>query len=212
MPQTQSKTIFHNILSDIIPLENAISKQKADQLFLFFKDSKLFKWTKTPNDCEDRANAICILLDAWKITNYKGWIFSGYFLKKDLSSLKNRWNYHVAPLLPVAENGIVNLYILDPTTQHKLELLADWAESVTEDAYSYHLIKFADYYIFDSKKVEAGNWHKRNRRNYRWTMQGLSGINGLSATGKAQLRFCKQKVINTQNEFREMSLQNPFGY
>ncbi len=82
-----------------------LAGNKPKQIFDFFKQHPLFHWNDANNDCEDRANAICILLSKWGIPNYKGWVFGGAYLKREEGSLVNFWNYHVAAALPILENG-----------------------------------------------------------------------------------------------------------
>ncbi len=195
--------MHHERLSDQIQIGNTITKQEAEKLFTFFKENPLFRWSNANNDCEDRANAICILLDQWNMPNVKGWVFSGYVFKKT-GYLKNLWKYHVAALLPVKEGEGVNYYIIDPATTDKITLVSDWASNVTDNPHSYYLLKFGDYYIFHPRRIKKNNWYKRNKGNYNWTMQGLSGINGVSATGKAILTFNKKKVLKTKKKFRDL--------
>ena len=100
-----SSAVFDPLLSDVdFPL-NTISQQQADKLFSFFKQHPLFNWSNANNGCEGRADAVCVLLDQWQVPNYKAWIFSGFFLKRNAGALQNYWNYHVAALLPVEKNG-----------------------------------------------------------------------------------------------------------
>lgn len=202
------KTLYDETLSDIIRTDEAITKKDAEELFSFFKMCTIFRWNDANNNCEDRANAVCILLDEWNIQNGKGWAFSGYFFKK-IGYLKNLWKYHVASLIPVKENEKVNYYIIDPATSDKLINVTDWAANITDNPHSYYLIKNGDYYIFNAGKIEKNNWYKRNKRNYNWTMQGLSGINGVSGKGKAQLAFNKNKVIKTKKLFRGLKEFKP---
>lgn len=180
----------------------------AKKLFTFFKESTTFRWSDANNNCEDRANAICILLDEWKIPNGKGWVFSGYVFKK-IGYLKNLWKYHVAALLPVQEGSVINYYIIDPATSGELLLIEDWAANITDNPHSYYLIKKGVYYIFKAGNIEKDNWFTRSRRNYNWTLQGLSGINGVSSKGKAQLTFNKKKVIKTEARFKELKKNKP---
>lgn len=42
-------------------------------------------------------------------------------------------------------------------------------------------------------------------------MQGLGGINGLSAKGKAQLSFNKSKVKITEEQFKKLRSEWPFS-
>lgn len=205
-----NKTLYDHVLSDEIKKDKAISKLQAEKLFTYFKDHPLFRWQDANNDCEDRANAICILLDEWKIQNGKGWVFSGYVFKK-IGFLKNLWKYHVAALLPVKEGDETNYYIIDPATSGKLIIIEEWAANVTDNPHSYHLIKNGDYYIFHPRKIKKTNWYKRNKGNYNWTIQGLSGINGVSSKGKAQLAFNKKNLLKTKKRFKELlNSQNPF--
>lgn len=204
------KTLYDYALSDELKTDKAISKQQAEKLFTYFKSNPLFRWQDANNDCEDRANAICILLDEWKIQYGKGWVFSGYVFKK-IGYLKNLWKYHVAALLPVKEGEEINYYIIDPATSGKLITIEEWAANVTDNPHSYHLIKNGNYYIFHPRKIEKNNWYKRNKGNYNWTMQGLSGINGVSSKGKAQLAFNKKRLLKTEKLFKElMNSPSPF--
>ncbi len=200
----QYKTLFEHNLSDEIKTGQAATKNQAEKLFEFFKNCTIFRWKDANNDCEDRANAICMLLDEWQIPNFKGWVFSGAFLKKEAGGLTNLWNYHVAALIPVKENNELLFYIIDPATCPNLETIADWANRITDDPYSYHLIKSGSYYIFKPGNIQRDNWYKRNKRNFNWTMQGLAGINGVSNTGRAQLAFRKHKVSRIRKLFCEL--------
>ncbi|MEO8413382.1 MAG: protein-glutamine glutaminase family protein [Ginsengibacter sp.] len=197
------KALFYEDLSDEIATGKTVTKEEAQRLFIFFRDHTLFRWFDANNDCEDRANAICILLDEWKIRNGKGWVFSGYVFKKT-GFLKNLWKYHVAALVPVLEGSIMNYYIIDPATSAKLILLEDWAVNITDNPHSYYLIKQGDYYIFHQRKIKKDNWYKRNKGNFNWTMQGISGINGISDKGRAELAFNKKKVLKTKKMFSEL--------
>jgi hypothetical protein len=202
------KTLYDRALSDEIETDNVITKEQAEKLFTFFKNCTTFRWSDAHNNCEDRANAICILLDEWEIQNGKGWVFSGYVFNK-IGYLKNLWKYHVGALVPVQEGAAINYYIMDPATSGGLVLIEDWAANITDNPHSYYLVKKGDYYIFNAAKIEKDNWFKKNKRNYKWTIQGLSGINGISGKGKAQLTFNKKKVLKTERLFKEMKKQKP---
>lgn len=202
-------TLFEYVISDTPIPEKTVTKADAEKLFTFFKTCPLFRWSDVHNNCEARAEAACLLLDEWGVPNYKGWVFSGAFLKNHIGGLKQLWNYHVAALLPVLENGQLQFYMIDPATADSLQTLDAWAANVTEYPHSYHIIKLAEYYIFPNGKVLKYNWYKRNRQNRKWTMQGLASVNGLSGTGKAQLCFRKNKVKMTAVRFKELMDQNP---
>ena len=115
-----SKTIFESNLSDEIAADFYMPKPKADTLFNFFKTHPLFLWHDIHN-CEDRAEAISILLSHWGIPHYKAWVFNAYFLKKESGNLHNDWNYHVSVALPVMENNFLNFYVIDPAHSSKIE-------------------------------------------------------------------------------------------
>lgn len=204
-----TKTIFHSEVSDEIETQNAISKEFGEKIFSYFNEACLFKWHDLNNNCEGRANAICLLLDEWQILNVKAWVFSGYMFHKK-GFLKNLWKYHVAPALVIKENGIIEFYVVDPATCQGLVMAREWAENVTDNPHSYYLIKHGLYYIFRPHSIKKNNWYKRNKGNYNWTMQGLAGINGLSSTGKAQLAFNKEKVIRTKKKFQKLKYQKEF--
>lgn len=201
-------TVYNIVLSDIVPEDAVIKKTVAENLFTFFRDSHLFRWQDANNDCEDRANAICMLLDHWRVPNYKGWVFSGNFLLNIEGSLTNNWKYHVAAIVPVEENGAVNFYVIDPATLQGVDTILNWASHITDIPFCHYLIKWSDYYIFPQEKIKKDNWHKRNSQNYKWTIQGLSGINGVSKTGKAQICFNKGKIRRTEQSFKHL-LHNP---
>lgn len=204
-----TKTIFETELSDSTAAENALTKEEAADLFAFFKNCPLFRWQDANNDCEDRANAICILLDRWNIPNYKAWVFGGAFLKKGVGALVNMWNYHVAASLPVKDTYGIRQYVIDPATLDTIQAIDEWAEGVTDAVYSYYLVKYGDYYIFPPGRIERDNWYKRDRRNYKWTIQGVSGINGVSRVGKAQLCFNKTRIKKTEQKFKQLLLHKP---
>lgn len=203
-----SKTVFDSNLSDEITEDFFLTKVEADIVFEYFKTNPIFLW-KDIHNCEDRAEAIALLLTHWSIPHYKGWVFSGFFLKKQIGSLANRWNYHVATALPVKENNAIVYYVIDPAHFKNLATLADWADMVTLEATSYHIIKYANVYIFPTGIIKKYNWHLRNKQNLKWTMQGLAGINGVSITGKAQVAFNKHQVKRTIQRFTALKKQHP---
>ncbi len=209
MQPNNMKTVYEAFLSDIAIDTETILKEQAERIFSYFKGNPLFRWSDANNDCEDRANAICILLKEWQIPNFKAWVFAGAYLKKEEGSLVNLWNYHVAALLPVSENGETVFYVIDPATSQKLEHISVWAEKVTDKACTYYLIKEGTYYIFPAGNICRDNWLRSSRRNYNWTLQGLAGINGVSKTGQAALAFKKSRVRKVEDHFRKLRYNKP---
>jgi hypothetical protein len=203
------KTKFDGELSDLIEMGNGVSMAAAEQLFHYFKHCPVFRWQDCNNDCEDRANALCMLLEKWHIPNCKGWVFGGMFLKRGMGSLTNNWNYHVAATIPVNIDGIMHFYVLDPAMLASIQPLAVWADAVTDQPDSYYMVKQSRYYIFPPANICKDNWFERDRRNFKWTMQGLAGINGVSKTGKAQLVFNKAKVQQAEKSFKQLLTHPP---
>ncbi len=206
---TITPTLFEFLLSDPVAADRTVNKNIAEGLQVFFRSHPLFTWEQHHNGCEARADAVCLVLQSWGIPHYKGWVFSGRFLKEHVGELKQNWKYHVAALVPVMENGQLNHYVIDPSTSTDLQTLYEWAASVTEYAHSYHFIKEAHWYIFHDKKITTDNWHNRDKRNRKWMVQGLANVNGLSAKGKAALTFNKGRIKNTASAFKQLVSQAP---
>lgn len=202
-------TIYNILLSDGVPQDVFITKEKAEALFDFFKKHPLFRWTDANNDCEDRANAICMILDEWNVPNYKGWVFGSNYLAKENGCLINNWKYHVAAIVPVKENNGLNLYVIDPATLQKSSTILEWATNITDIPFSHYLIKWNQYYIFPEGRIERNNWHALDRQNYKWTIQGLAGINGVIKKGKAEIVFNKNRIANTKKRFKELLHNKP---
>jgi len=98
-------TLFEYAISDTPVPDKAVSRADAEKLFSFFKTCPLFRWADVHNNCEARAEAVCLLLDQWQVPNYKGWVFSGFFLLTHIGGLKPLLNHHVAALLPLVDHG-----------------------------------------------------------------------------------------------------------
>jgi len=203
-------TLFDARLSDIGSPTHTISKTQAQQLFTFFAAHTLFNWKASNNGCEGRADAVCVLLEEWGIPNYKAWVFGGsYFKKNHVGELKQNWNYHVAPVLPVEENGQLVYYVLDPSTGNALQAVEAWAADITLLPHSYHCIRQSHWYIFPATNISTEKWNTRNRQNRKWMIQCLAGINGLTATGRARLVFNKTRIKNILAAFKQAGRNKP---
>lgn len=198
----------YDLLEDAIPDKPCITMAIADSLFDFFKNESLFIWTDH-NNCEDRANAICLLLDKWKVPNCKGWVIEGSILNQpDKGLLKDGWGHHITAVVPVCVDGITKFYVIDPATQKAPVLLEVWAESVSLKPYCYFFKKLGDnvdviYKLGD--KMTKSSWDKRNPNNYKHTLQGLAGYNGGNTWGV--LTMWTHNMKKTRNRFEQM--QNP---
>jgi hypothetical protein len=202
-------TIYNILLSDGVPQDISVTKEKTKSLFNFFKEHPLFRWSDANNDCEDRANAICILLDKWGLPNYKGWVFGSNYLTKEGGWLINNWKYHVAAMVPVQDSDGLNFYVIDPAMLQTPLTILEWATNITDVPFSHYLIKWNHYYIFSEGKIERDNWHKQDRQNYQWTIQGLAGINGVDKKGKSEITFNKNRIKNTEKRFKELLMTKP---
>jgi hypothetical protein len=117
-------------------------------------------------------------------------------------------------MLPVKEQAtdILEYYVIDPAHASSLQKIVDWANVITKQDFSYHLIKTGYTYIFPTGIISKENWHYRNKQNFKWTIQGLAGINGVSNTGKAAVTFKKYKIRRTLKSFTQMKNSIPsFG-
>ncbi|MGG9970807.1 protein-glutamine glutaminase family protein [Ferruginibacter sp. SUN002] len=203
-------TLFDDSLSDITPPYNTVSEKQAEKLFTYFKEHPLFNWKNSHNGCEGKADAVCVLLDEWGIPNYKAWVFGGAYLRKNyVGELMKYWNYHVAAVLAVEKDGKIIQYVLDPATADTLQTVEDWAAGITYISHSYHCTRQAHWYIFSGKSIINEKWNKRNRRNRKWMIQCLAGINSLTIVGKAQLCFKKTQIKKTLLAFREAKKNKP---
>ncbi len=202
-------TLFDHALSETTDPHGDVSRDDAEKLFTFFSRHRLFNWEQSHNGCEAKADAVCVLLEQWNIPHYKAWVFSGDYLKDHIGGLKQNWNYHVAPLLTVKENGKLAWYVIDPATGNSLQHMEEWAAAVTLYPHSYHFIRQPHWYIFHETKITHHNWHSRNCQNRKWMIQGLAGINGLTARGKAGLCFNKGRIKNTAKRFEQLKYQSP---
>ncbi|MFP5041175.1 protein-glutamine glutaminase family protein [Parasediminibacterium sp. JCM 36343] len=204
MENAQLNTFFDQTVSDDVFVANPLTLEYANRIFTFFQNHWLFMWDNANNDCEDRANAITLLLEAWNIPNYKGWVFSGFFLKNEQGTLTNLWNYHVAPLIPVSINNVIEFYSIDPATQSQAQPVSWWANNVTDLPFSYYVIKQSMYYIFPAEMIQTDNWHIRNDENYTWTIEGLAGLNGASPEGEAMIQSNQRLIEKTKREFNRL--------
>ncbi len=196
-------------LSDIDVPTHSVNKQLAETVFNYFAQQKIFGWKNTHNGCEGRADALCVLLDEWKVPNYKAWVFSGAYLKKHVGALKQNWKYHVAAAIPVEESGKTVYYVIDSATAPALQQIETWAADLTLFPHSYYFIRLANWYIFPHKKILTSKWNSRNKQNRKWMIQCLAGINGLTPSGKARLCFNKSHLKKTALVFEKMKKEKP---
>lgn len=198
----------YDFLEDAIPDKPCINKDIADSIFVFFKNNPLFLWSDH-NNCEDRANGICILLDKWKVPNCKGWVIKGSILNKpEKGMLKDKWGHHITAVVPVCVDNITKFFAIDPATQKVPVLLEVWADSVSLKPTCYFFNKLGEYVDVDynlGDKMLATSWQKRDKTNYEWTMQGLTGYNGGNLGGKIKIKLHKKRTLETTDKFEHLT-------
>lgn len=207
---------FYEQISTPIDESKFVDSTTAKNVYTFFKTSGLFKWHDY-NNCEDRANAISILLDAWQMPNYKAWVFSGQFLTKDNGLLTNRygvrWKYHVAVCLPVKVDGQLKFITIDPSTTEDAVDVAFWANNVTDKKNSYYFLTPSNKYIWGGKgkNISQHSFFDRNKTNYEYTIQGLAGFNGLNKKDRIKMKTTsgRNKLMQTETSFNNMKNNKP---
>lgn len=163
--------------------ENAITVDQADKIFKFFKTEQLFKWNDN-NNCEDRANAVSLILDSWKIPNYKVWIFSGNFLKLNQGRLNRGWKYHVAVGIPTNTGELLVIdYAIPPIDSPKTVQI--WANDLVKSPNGYYFVTKNNLYNWSLKKSKPfslDSFYLTNNENFEYTIEGLTGFNGGSSS------------------------------
>jgi hypothetical protein len=210
------KTNFYINESMKIDSTKYIDSAEASKFYTYLIHSPLFWWADL-NNCEDRANAASLLLDSWKIPNYKVWIFSGNFLNKDNGSLievnGTRWKYHVAAVIPVKNRNHFGLMTIDSATTTNGNTVEAWANAVTDKPSGYYLFTSNTKYLWfgKGKNIGANTFTDQTDKTYQWTIEGLSGFNGASLKGKFQLlkASSKEKITRVKKDFENLKLHPP---
>ncbi len=195
--------------SIVIDSTKYVADSIASKLYYYFKSSDLFLWKTDANNCEDRANAVGLLLDSWQMPNYKVWIFSGDCLNIDngllITSHNIRWKYHVATIIPIKKEGTITFVTIDPSTTETPFNISDWANNVTDTPFGYYFLSSGDEYIWTRKpkRNRYPSYVHRNSYNYQYTLEGLAGFNGennndsrtmQTEEGKTKIKLAKDKL------------------
>lgn len=110
-------------------LYKTITLKEASSIFDFLKHKSQIEFNYPQGNCDDRAHAMCLLLDSLKISNFKIWNFAPSkttLLTHDLLKVKDKnnfdpdgtiaWGYHVAPAIWVTNpKGGKDTIVLDPS-------------------------------------------------------------------------------------------------
>ncbi len=200
-----------------------IDRNAAGRIFDLFKDSKLFGW-KDGNNCEDRANAVSLVLDSWGIPNMKVWIFSGDFLDRGEGRLmtvndpqnENKsitWKFHVASALPYKQDNEIKFVVLDPAILSTAGDVDTWAQTVTVAGPSYYFLTTNKNYMWNKKgrDLNMSTFNRRAAVNFEWTIEGLAGYNGLNDKHKRFLNSDagRAKIRQTKEDFERLKATMP---
>lgn len=184
---------------DINPICNA----KADSIFKTFLTSKAFDWTDRKNNCEDRANAICLILDKWGVSNGKAWLFGGKNASygNKLGTLKG-WSYHVAACIFVRQdNGQIDTLVIDPLTDsEKAVNIRSWSSLITRNPTNIYFITSNAKY--QQNMVSLTPTWKFSNDFYEETIEGLTRYNNFSIWTRVKTKkYLKKNLKKVKSEF-----------
>lgn len=202
------KAELYKPLNETLAL-NPICMPLADSLNNTFIHSKSFDWTDRQNNCEDRANAVSILLENWGVSNGKAWCFGGKNAKyKNGKGTLKGWSYHVAAFVLVKRNNLIDTLIIDPLTSKKLLSINEWANEISST-------KGNLYFITDNKKYQQNSvslnptW-KLSSANYDNTIKGLTRYNNFSSRQKRKTKkYYEKRIITVAKAFYELFFTRP---
>jgi len=118
----------------------ALTKENAESLFQFLKDSTQLEFRYSFGGCEDRAHAMSLFLNKKNIESRKIWNFDPYYISLfnaqqnlsavDRSGLNNKvyWGFHVAPIVKIKSGDIYSLAVLDPSVSDSLLTINQWLD------------------------------------------------------------------------------------
>lgn len=142
-------------------LYNVISISKANEIFSFLRLKSQIEFNYPQGNCDDRAHAMCLLLDSLKVPNFKIWNFAPSkitLLTHDLLRVKDKnnfdpdgtiaWGYHVAPAIWVAnQKGGRDTIVLDPSLFERPVKYTKWL-SVQALRSSFYTFLDNEWYLF----------------------------------------------------------------
>lgn len=181
-----------------------ICKHKADTLFDIIRSSKAFDWSDKNNNCEDRANAVSLILDSWNIPNGKAWIFQGStFDKTKFKGNLGGYTYHVATCILVSNANSVDTFIIDPLmNSSKLLAIKEWAELIAVSPVNVYFITSNRYYQ-QSKVCPTPNWKMRDEY-FDDTIDGLTRYNNFSIWTRLRTKKYLKRRASVLDEFNRL--------
>ena len=193
--------IHYKKLFDTIEI-NPICQNKADTIFKIFTESPCFDWSDRKNNCEDRANAIALILDKWKISNGKIWLFGGKNAKYgDKKGTLKGWSYHVASCIFTSKNNKIDTLIIDPlTNSNKLLTIKEWTNLITKSPTNIYFLTRNDKY--QQENISLNPKWKYSRDYFETTIEGLTGYNNYSFWTRLKTKkYLKRNLKKVKKEF-----------
>ncbi|NVK64249.1 MAG: hypothetical protein HWE22_06660 [Flavobacteriales bacterium] len=182
-----------------------ICENQAKKVFDIFLNSPAFDWTDRDNNCEDRANAVTLILDKWNVSNGKIWIFSGKSASYgDKRGMLDGWSYHVAACIFVGNEDDYDTLIIDPVSSpYKLLSIHDWVEITTVNPTNIYFFTGNDKY--QQNRVELYPTWKNSKDYFNATIEGLTRYNSYSAWTRLKTRkYLKRNLAKVTKEFNKL--------
>lgn len=200
-PNNSQKAELYRPLTEEIT-ESGLCRKKADILFNIIKRSGAFNWNDSNNNCEDRANAVSLILDSWNIPNGKAWIFQGVtFDPSNYQGTLGGYTYHVASCILVKDGDNTEYLIIDPLmNREKLQTVQDWADKIATKAMNVFILTSNKHY--QQTKVGPDLTWKEREDHFEDTMNGLTKYNNFSIWTKLKTVIYllrKSRVVREYN-------------
>ncbi len=175
-----------------------ICKEKLDSIFRVLKNSKAFDWTDEDNNCEDRANAISLILDSWGIPNGKSWMFSGQTFDENVfKGTLGGYSYHVASTVLVKNNDRgCDTIIIDPLMDtQKVMPVQQWIHALTRTPGNVYVLTGNDHY--QQNEVSAHLIWKPRAQYFQQTLEGLTRYNDYNWWTRAKTKKYLKSRLGT---------------
>ncbi|MFK7784865.1 MAG: protein-glutamine glutaminase family protein [Crocinitomicaceae bacterium] len=197
---SQNAIHYDQISEDIDPIP--ICKKQAEKVFDIFLNSGAFDWTDRANNCEDRANAVTLILDKWSISNGKIWIFDGENAAYgDKKGSLDGWSYHVAACIFVGDEEDYDTLIIDPISNaNKLITIDEWVEATTTIPMNIYFFTKNDKY--QQNRVQLNPTWKYSKDYFDATVKGLTRYNSYSAWTRLKTKkYLRRRLSKVKKEF-----------
>ena len=177
---SQHKAVLYKALCEEITL-NPICKNQLDSIYYLLNQSNghPFDWTDTKNNCEDRANAVSLILSKWGIANAKAWVFNGKQTRYSKTGLLKGWGYHVGCCVLVKINNANDTIIIDPLTSRSALTIQQWADTISKSSTNLYFITESNKYQQDSISLNP-TWKICDTAIIKRTIEGLTRYNDFS--------------------------------